>query len=169
VRTLLPLATRLSVRLLPLLALLAGCLGELPAAPAVEPAPPATASGKADGVELRPLEHASFAPDAPELPDAGASPSPDLARPRADLMGLVDCFGSAVCDPTAMICIKYLNGTTGNPGGLRTSPSCYAPNDPCAGGNYDCACIQADPALAMFCGTCIDNRDRTFTCYATAP
>jgi hypothetical protein len=91
---------------------------------------------------------------------------PDMGRPPADLAGLTNCFNVTACDPATMLCIKYLSGTPGNPGAPRSAPSCYQPMDPCANGVLDCACIQADPSLAMNCGRCFDNGDTTFTCYA---
>ena len=47
----------------------------------------------------------------------------------------------------------------------RTSPACYEPNDPCPNGVLDCTCIQNDATLRAQCGNCVDNQDRTFTCY----
>jgi len=100
-------------------------------------------------------------------PDLGGGPD---MTPRPDLTGLVDCWGRALCDPTSMICIKYLTGHVGDPGPARAAPSCYAPNDGCPNGVFDCACIQADPTLSLYCqGTCVDNKNGTFTCYEKQP
>jgi hypothetical protein len=102
-----------------------------------------------------------------EQPDLGDAPD---MTPRPDLAGLVDCWGKAVCDPTSMICIKYLTGHIGDPGPARAAPSCYAPADGCPNGVFDCSCIQADPTLSMYCqGTCVDNKNGTFTCYEKQP
>ncbi len=142
-------------------ALMIGCLGE-PAVnhPRPEPAPKGDAPAQKEPTALG---FSSIMLSDP--PDAGAAPASDMSGPRPDLTGLIDCFGSAVYDPGSMICIKYLNGTPGNPGAPRSAPSCYAPADPCPNGVFDCACIAADPSLSMNCGTCIDNPGGTHTCY----
>jgi hypothetical protein len=120
-------------------------------------------------------------PPIPDVPEPKAPPPKPIAStasamiipenadmsPPADLTGLIDCFHVTACDPTSMLCIKYLTGTPGNPGPPRQAPACFAPADPCPNGVLDCACIQADMSLAMYCTTCFDNGDRSFTCYGS--
>jgi hypothetical protein len=138
-------------------AALAACLGS---ADRPGPASPSTSRDP-----MTPIATVTSRHDDP--PDLGEAP--DLT-PRPDLAGLVDCWGKAVCDPTSMICIKYLTGHIGDPGPARAAPSCYAPNDGCPNGVFDCACIQADPTLSLYCqGTCVDNKNGTFTCYEKQP
>ncbi len=99
----------------------------------------------------------------------------DLAKPildfaATDLAGLVNCYGRAVCDPAMDFCISYNDGSEAAPGvTVFGSPACYTPDTPCAdnGQAMDCGCIQNDAALGLGCqGSCIDNMDGTFVCYA---
>lgn len=111
-------------------------------------------------------------------PDLGPSSGPDDLAPRpiarldlagADLAGLTDCFGYAVCDATTMFCIRYHDGDEQAPGKMPYAPSCYQPTDTCdnMGQGFDCGCIQNDPVLGIPCqGSCVDNNNGTFDCYA---
>jgi hypothetical protein len=134
----------------------AGCVGDV--------APSALDGGDGGAVDLA-------RGDAPR-PDLLAPPdlariAPDLSG--ADLTGLLDCFGVAVCDPTMQFCIKYYDGSQAAPGNVSAgSPACYEPSDTCANmnQNMDCGCIQNDPILGMYCqGACVDNGDGTFGCF----
>ena len=147
----------------------AGCLGDLPAGTPKQPAAP----NKADASNPHPVHvdavHQQSDADggAPESqPDLAPAAQPDLAPVSTDLAGLVNCYGVSYCDRATMFCLRYFNGTPGKPGTLKVPPSCFAPNDPCAGGTLDCACIQADPTLGPACLQCFDNQDGTFTCYS---
>jgi hypothetical protein len=155
------------MRALILVALAAGCLEEMtyygePDGGARDEERPswATASSKMTPKADSPTE----TPDAAEIPDLLPPPPPDL-RP-ADLAGLTNCYDKAYCDRATMFCLRYIEGSPGKPGAEKNAPSCYAPNEPCANGTLDCACIQADAVLGPSCATCFDNQDGTFTCYA---
>jgi len=67
-------------------------------------------------------------------------------------------------------CITYNDGSAATPGkSVFGSPACYAPDVDCAdnGQNMDCGCIQNDDTLGVGCeGSCVDNGDGTFVCYA---
>jgi hypothetical protein len=154
------------MRLLLLLAFASGCLEDMPFATQLD--------GSAPADDDRPNRAAAaiIKADSPtEMPDA-AEPAPDLLPPPppdlrpADLAGLTDCYGKAYCDRATMFCLRYIDGSPGKPGEEKNAPSCYAPNDACANGTLDCACIQADAVLGPNCATCFDNQDGTFTCYA---
>jgi hypothetical protein len=149
--------------LLPMLIATAGCIGGTPQhTPRPEtpaPNPPASSDPVTLGAASAMMHDPADGGVAAEQPDM-------LSAPKSDLTGLTDCFGFAACDPANMLCIKYLNGSTGNPGLPRMAPSCFAPADGCPNGVLNCACIQADQALALNCGTCIDNGNNTYTCYA---
>jgi hypothetical protein len=109
---------------------------------------------------------ASASTDGASVADA-SRPLLDLAS--SDLAGLFNCYGVAVCDPTTDFCIKYYTGSAATPGQLMNSPACFTPSDTCGnqGQNMDCACIQNDANLGVGCkGSCVDNMDGTFTCYA---
>jgi hypothetical protein len=92
----------------------------------------------------------------------------DLAA--TDLAGLVNCYNVAICDPNMDFCIRYDNGSQAAPGkSVFNSPACFTPAMPCADAMQpmDCNCIQNDDALGMNCqGSCVDNGDGTFVCYA---
>jgi hypothetical protein len=142
-----------------LIATAAGCLDGQPSppppVPAADPSPQPPA-GKSDQIGTA----TATIPEPAEV----SSPT-DLGAPP-DLTGITDCFGVAQCDQASMLCIKYLLGTPGNPGAVRTAPACFTPVDACPNGVFDCTCIQQDPSLGMSCGRCFDNGDHTFTCYA---
>ena len=101
--------------------------------------------------------------------DGGAG-GPDLARAPLDLAGvdlnnLTNCFERTLCDSGNQLCIQYLSGTQAAPGPATAAPACYQP-DACPNNVYNCACITADPGLGPNCKKCVDNGNRTFTCYA---
>ena len=94
-------------------------------------------------------------------------PPPDLFP--ADIAGLTNCYGVALCDPQLMFCIKYHDGSQTTPGKTTGGPACYSPSMSCADQqqNMDCGCIQADNALGVACqGSCVDHGDGTYDCYA---
>ncbi len=96
-----------------------------------------------------------------------AKPLLDLAA--TDLAGLFICYGVAICDPSTDFCIKYYAGSAAVPGNLVNSPACFTPSDTCGnqGLNMNCDCIQGDANTGTLCqGSCVDNLDGTFTCYA---
>src|SRR5690348_13818588 len=126
-------------------------------------------------------------PDGPSNPDGGALTSvdgggdasaiegdlalgpPDLTPPPdlfpADIAGMTNCFGVALCDPTQMFCIRFHSGSQGTPGNVSGGPACYSPVDDCAaqGQQMDCGCIQNDATLGTNCqGSCVDHMDGTF-------
>lgn len=104
----------------------------------------------------------------PDLAVADAArPLLDLAS--TDLAGLFNCKGVAICNPTMDFCLTYYDGSQAVPGKTVNSPACFAPTDTCTnqGQNMDCGCIQNDDSLGVNCqGSCVDNLDGTFTCYA---
>lgn len=158
------------LRRLPRLAVVAaialtGCLGVSTSPDTISLKPGAEGPpAKSDAVPLTTSSTVEAAPDMATPPDL--TTFPDLSRPRPDLTGLLDCYGYAVCDPGNMFCIKFFGGSQATPGAMISTPACYQPADPCANGVLDCACIQNDAVLRNSCGTCVDNQDRTFTCYA---
>ena len=96
-----------------------------------------------------------------------AKPLLDLAA--TDLAGLFNCYGVAICDPTTDFCIKYYTGSAADPGNLVNSPACFTPSDTCGNQmlNMNCDCIQNDANTGLLCqGSCVDNADGTFNCYA---
>ena len=92
----------------------------------------------------------------------------DLAA--TDLAGLVNCYNVAICDPNMDFCIRYDDGSQAAPGkAVFSSPACFTPGTPCADNMQpmDCNCIQNDDTLGLNCqGSCVDNGDGTFVCYA---
>ena len=139
------------------LGLAAGCLGAMPASDSSM----GTGGGGATADTT-----ADAGVDAPDLaPVADLAPAPVAADLRStDLAGLVDCFDTAVCDPTMEFCIKLHPGSTANPGTAQR-PACYQPVD-CMGANMNCDCITQDPVLSVYCTNCVDNMNGTYDCYA---
>jgi hypothetical protein len=140
--------------------LLAGC-GSSPDAPSDGGPPDLTTGGASDG------GGGKDGGGVPTPVDSGSIANFDLAS--ADLTGLTNCFGVAVCDPNSSFCIRYNAGSQATPGALVGGPACYEPSDTCAnqGLNMDCTCIQGDSNLGMACqGSCVDHMDGTYDCYA---
>jgi len=126
-----------------------------------------------DGSQIADAAHRTF--DLSNVDSAQAPASVDMSKPvldltQGDLTGLFNCYNVAICAPNQMFCIKYFDGSAAAPGKLvGGSPACYEPSDTCGnqGQNMDCGCIQNDGTLGPACqGSCVDNQDGTFTCYA---
>jgi hypothetical protein len=144
--------------LLVLLVVLAGCLDGPSDGPADQL--PTDGGAQAGGDSSVPTGDLSMGP--PDL-----TPPPDLFP--ADIAGMINCHGVAICDPAIHFCIIFHSGSQATPGSVSGGPACFEPSDACAnqGQQMNCGCIQADNTLGTNCqGSCVDHMDGTYDCYA---
>src|SRR4051794_10953437 len=91
---------------------LAGCLGDIPGDGAV-----GGAGGKTDQVDGGSSSDASMLTG-----DLAISSQPDLSPMvdlfPADIAGMTNCFGVALCDPTVHFCIRFFAGSATAQGGI---------------------------------------------------
>ncbi len=145
---------------------LAGCLGDSPA----QNNGLGGTMGQTDGGVGVGVGGGGDASAATDLAMVSSQPdlSPQVDLFPADIAGLTNCYGVALCDPTVHFCIRFFGGSQTAQGALAGGPACYQPSDTCAnqGQQMDCGCIQADPSLGVNCqGSCVDNMNGSYDCY----